>query len=65
MLRISRPKAMLRATLREQRVALEHDAHVAAIGRQGGDAVAVQPDVATAGRDEAGDHAQGRGLAAA
>ena len=49
----------------EQGVALEHDAHLAAMRRQSEDAGAIHPDVTAARRHEAGDHAQGRGLAAA
>src|SRR5579872_2386243 len=53
------------AEMREQRVALEHDTHFAAMRRQCGDAGAVEADVAGGGRHEAGDHAQCGGLAAA
>ena len=51
MRRISRPKRDVARDrqVREQRVALEHDAHPAPVRRQRGDAAAVQPDVAGAG----------------
>ena len=51
--------------VREQRIALEHHAEVALLRRQGGDVAAVQQHGARAGRDEAGDHHQDGGLAAA
>ena len=49
----------------EQRVALEDDAHLAAMRGQVADGGAVEQDVAAAGRHEAADHAQRRRLAAA
>ncbi len=51
--------------VREQRIALEHHAGVAPPRRQQRDVLARQPDVAGRRLDEARDHAQGRGLAAA
>ena len=51
--------------MREERVALEHDAE-AALGRLDGKQVAAfEPDGAAARLDETRDHLQGRGLAAA
>ncbi|MNT74090.1 hypothetical protein D3C72_2128710 [compost metagenome] len=55
--------------MREQRVILEHHPHRAQMRRLvvagSGDTLAVEPDVATAQRLEAGNAAQHRGLAAA
>ncbi|MNJ80515.1 hypothetical protein D3C77_789230 [compost metagenome] len=51
--------------MREQRVALEHHTQAPA-GRLGvGDVAAVEDDAATGDLDEASDHLQGGGLAAA
>jgi hypothetical protein len=44
---------------------LEHEAHVAALGRGPGGVLARDRDGAAVGRLEPGDHAQQRGLAAA
>ena len=49
----------------EQGVVLEDHAEMPALGRQGGDVLALHPDAAAVRRLEAGDQAQGRGLAAA
>jgi hypothetical protein len=51
--------------VRKQRVALEHHAGVAVPGRQKGHILAADARRAAARLDEAGDHAQGGGLAAA
>ena len=51
--------------MREQRVGLEHQIDRPLVGRRAGDVVAVEQDAAVAGRLEAGEHAQQRGLAAA
>ena len=51
--------------VREQRVGLEDHAHVALVGRQVRDVLAVDLDAARVGVLEAGDHAQRRRLAAA
>ena len=51
--------------MREQRVALEHHAGVALPRRQHRDVLAAEAHAAGGRRDEAGDHAQRRGLAAA
>ena len=51
--------------VREQRVALEHQAGVALPRRQRGDVALAEPHAAGGRLDEAGDDAQGRGLAAA
>ncbi|MNO58997.1 hypothetical protein D3C76_495740 [compost metagenome] len=60
---------VLHAQVREQRVVLEHHADAALFRRQGeagaGDHFAVQRDLAFLHRFEAGDGAQGGGLAAA
>ena len=49
----------------EQRVVLEENADVAAVGRDGGHIFAVHQDLPGGGLGEAGDHAQRGGLAAA
>ena len=49
----------------EQRVALEHNAHVAAMRGQRHDAAVIKPDVTRGGIGKAGDHAQRGGFAAA
>ena len=51
--------------MREQRVFLEHRVDRALVGRQVGDVLAIKKDIARFWGDEPGDHAQGRGLAAA
>ena len=51
--------------VREQRIGLEHHAHVAVGGRELRHVAAADQDLALARHLEAGDHAQGRGLAAA
>ena len=51
--------------VREQRVVLEDGVDVAPVRRHAGDRLAVQENLALGGLLEAGDHAQGRGLAAA
>ncbi|MNI47738.1 hypothetical protein D3C73_1022710 [compost metagenome] len=51
--------------MREQRVVLEHHVHRPLVGRHTGDALAGQAHFAAGGLFEAGDHAQGGGLAAA
>ena len=51
--------------VRKQRIALEHDAHLAPMRRQCNDAAAVQADVARGRRNETGDQPQRGGLAAA
>jgi hypothetical protein len=51
--------------VREQRVALEDHAHVAAVRRQVGDRLPVEDDAALARLLEARDHQQRRGLAGA
>jgi hypothetical protein len=53
------------AHMREQRVGLEHHRDVAIGGRELGDVLAADQDLALAGDLEPGNHAQGRGLAAA
>ncbi len=50
---------------REQRQLLEHHVDRAPVGRDPGHAAAADGDLAAVGLDEAGDHAQQRGLAAA
>ncbi len=49
----------------EQRVVLEDDADIAPVRRPGADFLAVEPDGAAVGRQQAGDDAQQGGLAAA
>ena len=49
----------------KQRVALEHGAHRARLGRAVGEIDPVEEDLARVGQVEAGDHPQQRGLAAA
>ena len=51
--------------VREQGVVLEDRVHVAPVGRDAGDGLAGEVDLARGRLLEAGDHAQGRGLAAA
>ncbi|MNT10347.1 hypothetical protein D3C72_1451730 [compost metagenome] len=51
--------------VRKQRIALEHHAGVALVNRQPGHVGVADKDAAGRGGDEAGDHAQGRRLAAA
>jgi hypothetical protein len=51
--------------VRKQCVALEHQAGIALPWRQLGDVAAIEANCTRARRYEAGDHAQGRGLAAA
>ena len=51
--------------VREERIALEHDAEAALGGLDGQEIAAFEPDRAAARLDEARDHLQGRGLAAA
>jgi hypothetical protein len=51
--------------VREQRIALEDQAAIALPGRQVGDVALADGEFAGARRDEARDHAQRRGLAAA
>ena len=53
------------AHMRKQRVGLEHHGGVALMRRHLGHAPVAEPDVAGIGHEETGDHAQGRGLAAA
>ncbi len=61
------PKADIvgRAHMRKQRVGLEHHAGRALVGRQPGHVLLVEQHAAARRRQEARDHAQGRGLAAA
>ena len=56
---------LLHAEMWKQRVALEHGVGRALEGRAAGHVLAVQQDPALGGLLEAGDHAEGRGLAAA
>ena len=51
--------------MREERIALEHEARVALPRRLARDVAPAEADLAGRGRDEAGDHPQRRGLAAA
>jgi hypothetical protein len=51
--------------VREQRVALEHDAHAALVGGNAGQVSAIQQHAAAGGFLEAGDDVQRGGLAAA
>ena len=51
--------------MREQRILLEHRVHRPLVGRLTGDVLAIKKDIARFWGDEPGDHAQGRGLAAA
>jgi hypothetical protein len=51
--------------MREERIGLEHHAHVAPVHRQVGDVLATDMDAAGVRQFEARDHAQRRGLAAA
>src|SRR3546814_695381 len=56
---------LLDVHVREERVGLEHHVHGPLVGRHAGHVLALQQDGALAGRLEAGQHAQQRGLAAA
>ena len=51
--------------VRVEREQLEHEGDVALAGALEGDVLAVEPDLARGRQLEPGDHAQGRGLAAA
>ena len=51
--------------VREERVVLEHHAEAALLGRQMVHALAVDPQLAVARRDQAGDDVEGGGFAAA
>ena len=53
------------AHVRKNRVVLEHDSDIALLGRTVDDVVAVDQDLPLVRRDEASDHPQGRGFAAA
>ncbi len=65
--RTSRPNAdvLRHRHVREQRVVLEHHADVAGMHRHAADILPVDQHLAAVQRDEAGDRAQQRGLAAA
>ena len=51
--------------VRKERIALEHEAEVALVGRDAGDVLAVEEHLARPGLRKAGNQAQRRGLAAA